>query len=143
MTVEEQLNKLIQESLKQSSLATGTIDNSNGTVVCFTKAFYTTRIPRMNFYNSVAYKLTVRRYDSVNNTISTEYSFDIAAGNKVENTDMYILSEGDYIILMSDVPGTTYEVQYTTVPLVPEDQRVIVQKSRTGSNIRHNHISVK
>ena len=41
------------------------------------------------------------------------YELSLDAGDSIRDTESYILSNGDYMQLISDVPGTTYYIKAT------------------------------
>jgi hypothetical protein len=43
------------------------------------------------------------------------YDFTLDAGDTIRDTDMYILFKGNYLQLISDVPGTTYYIKGTQI----------------------------
>lgn len=139
MTTEEQLNNIIKNSLRPTQAISGTIDENNGSVVCFTKSFNQNTITKMSFHNSAAYNLTVLRYNNGSNTTATLFSYAVGAGNRLEDVEVYLLYEGDYIFLISDIAGTSYDIQYTETPLVQPDQQYALRPSRIGSNIRNTY----
>ena len=139
MTTEEQLQQIIRDSMRPTQAISGTIDEFNGTVVCFTKSFSQTTITKMSFHNSAAYQLTVMRYNNGSNTLSQLFSYAVGAGNRLEDTEVYLLYEGDYLFFLSDVVGTTYDIQYTSAALVATDQQYLLRSSRPGSNVRPDY----
>lgn len=139
MTTQEQLQQIIKDSMRPTQAISGTIDEVNGNVVCFTKSFSQNTITKMSFNNSAAYQLTVMRYNSGSNTLSQLFSYAVGAGNRLEDTEVYLLYEGDYIFLLSDIAGTTYDIQYTSAALVSADQQYLLKSSRPGSNVRPDY----
>jgi hypothetical protein len=93
------------EFVKQGEVdLSGTILYTGGTSTTLTK------IIALRFYNSVAYVLTLERYDAVTATSEVMYGLTLDAGDTVTDNLSYALNSGDQIIVYSDVPGTTYYV---------------------------------
>ena len=69
-----------------------------------------TKIIALRFYNSVAYVLTLERYDAVTATSEVMYRLTLDAGDTVTDNLSYALNAGDQLTVYSDVPGTTYYV---------------------------------
>jgi hypothetical protein len=93
------------EFVKQGEVdLAGTILYTGGTSTILTK------IIALRFYNSVAYVLTLERYDAVTATSEVMYRLTLDAGDTVTDDLSYALNAGDQIIVYSDVPGTTYYV---------------------------------
>ena len=65
-----------------------------------------------------SYVLTYNRcsIDLPTITIVPIYEFTLDAGDTVRDTEEYILGYGDYIQLISNVPGTTYSITATETP---------------------------
>lgn len=69
-----------------------------------------TKIIALRFYNSVAYVLTLERYDAVTATSEVIYRLTLDAEDTVTDNLLYALNAGDQLTVYSDVPGTTYYV---------------------------------
>ena len=69
-----------------------------------------TKIVALRFYNSVAYVLTLERYDAVTATSEVIYRLTLDAEDTVTDNLLYALNAGDQLTVYSDVPGTTYYV---------------------------------
>lgn len=135
MATQDELLKIVRDSLRPVQTVNGIINENEGTVECFTQAFQQNTITKMSFYNSSAYQLTVKRYDSKVNALSTVFTYSVGAGNRLEDTEIYLLYEGDYLFLLSDIAGTTYEITHSAIDLVSRDQQIILAQPRIGSNI--------
>lgn len=59
--------------------------------------------------NSSAYTFTLNRFTSGQGTVLI-YTFDLDAGDNVRDNETYILNTGDYLELISSIPGTTFYV---------------------------------
>jgi hypothetical protein len=59
--------------------------------------------------NSSAYTFTLNRYTSGQGVVLI-YTFILNAGDNVRDNEVYILNNGDYLELISDIPGTTYYI---------------------------------
>ena len=69
-----------------------------------------TKIISLRFYNSMAYVLTLERYDAVTTNSEVIYRLTLDAGDTVTDDLSYALNAGDQITVYSDIPGTTYYV---------------------------------
>jgi hypothetical protein len=79
-----------------------------GTVVYKTPSGKSSRIISIRTYNSVAYDITLAKFDKSTSTDLDVYSFNLSAGDVMTDTCVYILNEGDYIKLTSSVANTNY-----------------------------------
>lgn len=59
--------------------------------------------------NSLAYTFTLNRVTSSKNPILI-YSFDLNAGDNLRDNEIYVLNNGDYLELISNIPGTTFYI---------------------------------
>ena len=92
----------------------GTADPT-GTII-FTGTPGGANIYSLRFNNSVAYDITVSRFDELTGTSIDLYTLNLAAGDTVTDSYTYILKENDYIQVTSSIAGTIYTglVNYTT-----------------------------
>jgi hypothetical protein len=66
------------------------------------------KIIQLKFYNSLAYVLTLEKYDAATATSKVLYSLTLNAGDSITDSAIYALKEGDKLIAYSDIPGTSY-----------------------------------
>jgi hypothetical protein len=71
-------------------------------------------IEDMSINNSLAYTFTLNRVNSGKESILI-YSFDLDAGDNLRDNEIYELNTGDYLELISSVPGTTFYVSATQI----------------------------
>lgn len=84
----------------------------NGTtrINCTTKSMVITNIIINN--PTDPYIFTLNRFKTTPgvNTSVRIYKFELDAGDSIRDTGSYILFTGNYLQLISDVPGTTYYI---------------------------------
>lgn len=75
-------------------------------IVCTTTSL---TINDISINNSSAYTFTLNKFTSGQGVILI-YTFDLDAGDNVRDNETYILNNGDYLELISSIPGTTYYI---------------------------------
>jgi hypothetical protein len=96
---------IMAEIVKQGEVdVAGTILYIGGASSVLTKIF------SIKFYNSLAYRLILERYDAISATSKIIYELNLSAGDSVTDDFQYALKEGDELIVYSNIPGTTYYI---------------------------------
>jgi hypothetical protein len=62
----------------------------------------------IKYYNSAAYDVELKKYQSSTTSTITFYNLSLAAGDSVSDNFVYILQKNDYLEIISSVPGTDY-----------------------------------
>ena len=82
-----------------------------GTLLCTgIQASVLSRVVTLSFNNSLAYVLTLERYDAAAASTIVLYEINLAAGDTVNDTLTYVLNAGDTLTVYSDIPGTSYYI---------------------------------
>jgi len=68
------------------------------------------RVMTLSFNNSLAYVLTLERYDAATASTIVLYEITLAAGDTVNDTLTYALNAGDTLTVYSDIVGTSYYI---------------------------------
>jgi hypothetical protein len=85
--------------------------NVTGTVVATgNTGIASTKITTMKFYNPLAYRIILERYNASTATTNVLYEFNLDAGDSITDTTSYALNTGDTLTIYSNTPGTTYYV---------------------------------
>jgi hypothetical protein len=69
----------------------------------------------IKYYNSAAYDVELRKYQSSTTSTVTFYNLSLAAGDAVNDNFVYILQKNDYLEIISSVPGTDYYINILEV----------------------------
>ena len=85
----------------------GTLDGCGGQRITCTTTSLT--IEDISINNSSAYTFTLKRFTSGKGLVLI-YTFDLDAGDNVRDNETYILNNGDYLELTSNIPGTTFYI---------------------------------
>lgn len=91
-------------------VAQGEIDILGTTLYIGSDSPLLTKITTLRFYNSLAYTLTLERYNALTATSEIIYRLSLSAGDTVTDNLLYALNTGDKLVVYSDIPGTTYYV---------------------------------
>lgn len=88
----------------------GDVDIVNGTkITCTTFQLTISSIVINNLSSN--YIFTLNRVNSDPGSVSVPvYQFDLDSGDSIRDNEVYILSKGDYLELLSDVSGTTFYI---------------------------------
>lgn len=69
----------------------------------------------IKYYNSAAYDVELRKYQSSTTSTVTFYSLALAAGDSVSDSFSYILERNDHLEIISSVAGTDYYINIIQV----------------------------
>lgn len=86
----------------------GEVDILGTTLYTGSNSQILTKITTLRFYNPLAYVLTLERYNASTATTEILYRLSLSAGDTVTDDLLYALSNGDQLVVYSDIPGTTY-----------------------------------
>lgn len=64
----------------------------------------------INNPTNVPYTVTVNIFSNSGNITTPIYTFDLDAGDTLRDTETYRLGTGDYMQILSSVPGTTFYI---------------------------------
>jgi hypothetical protein len=68
------------------------------------------QVTMIKFYNAAAYDITLSRYDSVAASSIDIYSLNLAAGDSLTDSSIYLFAENDQLNVTTTVANTSYIV---------------------------------